>query len=381
MANPVAFGRVKFLNANTNLHGAWDLRPSVHGHGPGVGVAGYEDFRVMPRQLGASMSVDVGKTAVGLMTAFVPGSTRGGQGLYECSNIDWGAPTADTYEAQLNVDVSANSSGNPRLDMVVLEVLDSLHTGASNALQIRVVAGTATAGATLDNRTGAAALPASSILLADVIVANGETTIDAVDIRDRRPFALAGVIPPLLTDVDMVAFVAPNAIITTGATAVHASHDLFQSAVLMYLPRRIVGATRIRWKYAQNSGTAMAGNYVLALFDASGRGIVNTGTVAWAGAVNTWQVRSETIAATTFEAGWYYVFMGNDSTAGVAVYHGVSLVIAGDVTTGGTMPNMALRLSTGGTTVPTTVLGMTDTNGLTAATAALPVPLVSLSVG
>jgi hypothetical protein len=51
-----------------------------------------------------------------------------------------------------------------------------------------VVTGTATGGATLDNRTGAAALPASAILLATCWSAT-DTAISNSEIRDRRPWA------------------------------------------------------------------------------------------------------------------------------------------------------------------------------------------------
>jgi hypothetical protein len=59
----------------------------------------------------------------------------------------------------------------------------------SNLAQVRVLAGTATGGATLDNRTGAAALPSSAIRLADVLVAATDTAITNSEIRDRRPWA------------------------------------------------------------------------------------------------------------------------------------------------------------------------------------------------
>jgi hypothetical protein len=51
---------------------------------------------------------------------------------------------------------------------------------------------------------------------------------------------------------------------------------------------------------------------VIAIFDASGRKIIDTGSVAFAGARQhmAFRARSETITATTFEAGWYYGFFG-----------------------------------------------------------------------
>ena len=380
---PTVTTRPQFLNANSGVYTAWDLRRAFEEE-LGEGVFGYEDFRVLPRQAGANMSVDIGKTTPGLMQAWVRGDTRGGQGLYAIDNIDRAAPTTDTYLAQLNEAVTANASGNPRLDQVILEVLDQQHAGASNLAQIRVVAGTPSVGATLDNRTGAAALPASALLLADVIVANGETTIDAVDIRDRRPFPCAGTIPPLLTDVDMVMFRPADglAVVRNLVSYTHDTLDTHQAAALMYLPRRIVGATRIRWTYSQNA-TANTGSYVLAIFDASGRRIVDTGSVAFTGAASSWQERSETIAATTFEPGLYYVFVGFDTATAsaqsswVGVDHSFGSISARPAIT----RNQLLRSTSGGVTVPTTLLGFTDVGSLTAAINMPMVPVVALSVG
>jgi hypothetical protein len=54
---------------------------------------------------------------------------------------------------------------------------------------VSVVAGTATSGATLDNLTGAAGVPNSKLLLADVLVGANVTVITNSVIRDRRKWA------------------------------------------------------------------------------------------------------------------------------------------------------------------------------------------------
>lgn len=388
MANPITVStRPQYLNAATLTFNAWDLRRYMDGPPPGPGVFGYEDWRVLPKQSGVNLSVDVGKTGVGLMQGWVRGSTRGGQGLYRIDNVDVNAPTADTYTAQFNVDVTSNSSGNPRIDIVVLEVLDAQHTGASSLAQIRVITGTPTAAATLDNRSGAAATPTSAILLADIIIANLDVTVDAVDIRDRRQWPLQGANPqPLTTPVDMVALIPSPAVRVGTFTIVPTTNDNQQSAALMYLPRRIVGATRLRWRGSQTA-TNNTASFNFAIVDASGRLIVTTGATAFNAVASATTSYSTAIAATTFEAGWYYVWFGTGAATAASGlnYNGVLCQV--DPATSGitavASQNQAFRSAAGGTTFPAanTILGMTDIVTISAVTASLGIPIPVLSVG
>lgn len=84
-----------------------------------------------------------------------------------------------------SVTIAANASGNPRIDQIVVTLSD-YNTGT-----VSIVQGTATAGATLDNRTGAAALPAGAVRLADILMPNGFAGpfVQNTHIRDRRPWA------------------------------------------------------------------------------------------------------------------------------------------------------------------------------------------------
>jgi hypothetical protein len=267
--------------------------------------------------------------------------------------------------------------------LVIAEVRDSVFAGAFNDWRLRVVAGTPTAGATLDNRNGAATLPNNSVLLADVLVAAANSSITDAEIRDRRPFGMPGVVPPLLTNIDMVKLLAgPGTPVLEAASIDHTSHDTKQSAVLMYLPRRIALATRIRWRYLHDS-TALTGNYNIGIYDASGRLLVSTGSLAFTGAADTVQVRSETITATTFEAGHYYVVIGLDSSA-VGTVHtpGIQLRISTVANAAGANgPNQMLFSASGGTTLPTTILSMTDLGATTSGLDSPSVPLIALSVG
>lgn len=85
------------------------------------------------------------------------------------------------------VTLPAADPTNPRLDQIVLRVQDSadLGTGADVAT-FDYVQGTASAGATLLNRTGAAALGNDRLRLADVLVPAAATNLVAANVRDRR---------------------------------------------------------------------------------------------------------------------------------------------------------------------------------------------------
>lgn len=329
----------------------------------GPGVAGYEDFRVKQRVAGAAMAVDVGLAGV-QNAIFVAEDGNGGTQRYE-----WGG-------AQLTLAIAPADPTNPRIDRVVAEAPVDLD---STAPLLSVLTGTPTGGATADNLSGAAAVAANRVLLADIVVGAGVVTIVAANIRDRRGDTLQSV-PWLATGRDQVQFQNPNLQGTHGGVAV-TTHDNMQAAVLMYLPRRIVNATRIRWRYKQG-GTAATSNYNLAIADVSGRVLVSTGAVAFTGAAGTYQERAEVITATTFEAGWYFVFLGLAAmTASSSVlFPGISTTLAtGQI--GPVARNEVFRAAAGGTTVPTTILGLTDVASLTADTVAPPVPLVALSVG
>ena len=356
--------RPQYLNANNQLYTAWDLRRVFDSYPLGEGAHDYEGFRVLQRQAGATMSVDVGKSAVGEMLAYVRGDSRGAQGLYAIDNIDRTAPTTETYLAQLNVTVSAADGSNPRLDQVVLEVLDSQHVGSTDTSRLRTIDGTATSGATFDNRTGAAALPASSLLLADILVPTSAASIVTADIRDRRPFshAAGGVVPPVLSAAtfakDMVALhPGPGTVVDYDEEWTHANHDLDRVAGLFWLPRRIKSANRIKWSYGQKA-TALAGNYRIGIYDASGRLIVETGSTAFTGANGTIQRRSETITATTLEAGPYYVYIAADTSAGSAGYVGLRSKMDADEPGS---PHEAVTFFSDGSTfdAPTTLSGFT----------------------
>lgn len=135
------------------------------------GIVHFGDFQVKQRGAGANMSVDI--TAG---DAWVQGDDTARQGLYHVGN-----------DAVVNLAVPAANATNPRIDQVVLRVYDStIIGGAKDEAVLELVAGTATAGATLANRTGAAALPSSALRLADIVVPALDTTIETAQIGNPK---------------------------------------------------------------------------------------------------------------------------------------------------------------------------------------------------
>jgi hypothetical protein len=203
---------------------------------------------------GANMSVDVAAGA-----CWVKGDTSVRQGLYHVYN-----------DAVLNLTIGANASGSPRLDQIICRVNDTIDGGAgTDTGSIEVLAGTATGGATLDNRSGAAALPSTAVRLADVLVASGAASITNTNIRDRRPWAAGGIIlangdngtnfttasssPVTITGTDLRLECSAN-------TVVEATFSAFvlnsaAASVLGYFAQNGVEVTGSRWQSSSHAGT------------------------------------------------------------------------------------------------------------------------------
>jgi hypothetical protein len=142
----------------------------------GVGQEGViegGDYKTTQRGAGANMSVD---TAAG--DAWVKMDTGTRNGLY-----------LQTNDGVINTAVGAAHATLPRLDQLVIQANDSNVVGISNIPELKILAGTATGGATLDNRTGAAALGNDRLLIADILVPAAAASIVNANIRDRRAHA------------------------------------------------------------------------------------------------------------------------------------------------------------------------------------------------
>lgn len=153
-----------------------DLRRMIEGSScPQEGILDSAAWAVTATN--GNMTVDVAAD-VGL--AVVQGDSSANQGRY----------TVAPHSAAVTLDISPADASAPRLDMVILQVRDGSADG-SGAFDARVLVltGTPTAGAALDNRNGHATLPDTALLLADVLVPAGATSVTTADLRDRRRWA------------------------------------------------------------------------------------------------------------------------------------------------------------------------------------------------
>lgn len=135
------------------------------------GVIDAGSFEVTQASGGAGMTLDVASN-VG-SGAYVQDDSTARRAIY------YVAPTG----AKSTVTVTTAHATNPRVDSVYMTV----------AGVVTYIAGTATAGATLDNARdgshGGPTIPASALHLADLLVPATDTTISNNQIRDRRKWA------------------------------------------------------------------------------------------------------------------------------------------------------------------------------------------------
>lgn len=104
-------------------------------------------------------------------SVWVPGTYASEQGPYFTYN-----------DANITVAITAADPTNPRVDTLIVHVDDAAYTGSSDDVICEVLAGTPTAGASLVNLSGAAVLPANSLILAYLLVPAGATSITSADI-------------------------------------------------------------------------------------------------------------------------------------------------------------------------------------------------------
>lgn len=131
------------------------------------GVKGTNDLLVSAPSSGMSVNVDTGEV-------IIPGSNTL-QGVY------YGCATSVT-----NLIIAASNSTNPRIDTICATVYDESYGAVADSWTVQVITGTPTAGATLQNLDGAAAIPVNSLLIAYVLVPANSTSIVSSDLLDER---------------------------------------------------------------------------------------------------------------------------------------------------------------------------------------------------
>lgn len=145
-----------------------------------ITTAEADGWMCVQRSAGANNQVEI---KANVACARVQGDSVTQQGLY----------TVAPHSAVILETITAADATNPRIDQVILEVLDNVHDASGSSLaRVRVLAGLATAAADLTNRLGAAALPGNALRLADLLIpanTGGTVTLSNTSIRDRRPWA------------------------------------------------------------------------------------------------------------------------------------------------------------------------------------------------
>ena len=138
------------------------------------GVLDISSMEVTQRSAGANMSVDVSGGR-----AYVKNDSWSTNSSAETKY--WPVLNSDTT----NVTITSNSSGNPRIDIIVCKVDSSItpDDDASNIMTIYAVAGTPAASPT------APSTPTNAFVLAQIAVASGATSIVTANITDGRPYA------------------------------------------------------------------------------------------------------------------------------------------------------------------------------------------------
>lgn len=116
--------------------------------------------------------------------AVIPSGVSAIQGAYRAAIMSLTSLTVQTSDPT-----------NPRVDAVAIYI-DDLGTPSSTTV-VEIIAGTPTPGANLSNLNGAPTPPASSLLLAYVLVPAGSTSVTGGNISDQRQFTVApgGILP------------------------------------------------------------------------------------------------------------------------------------------------------------------------------------------
>lgn len=153
------------------------------------GVLADADLEVTAGAVGLSVDVNSG-------SALVASDEAGDQGKYRV-NLD----VPQNSEAFTGGGLEAADAALPRVDRIVAHAYDDEVDGSgTTAFRLEVVTGVPTAGATLANNNGIAALPSNALPLARVLIEATDVSVDPANIADDRPLASGeGIDPDLAT--------------------------------------------------------------------------------------------------------------------------------------------------------------------------------------
>jgi hypothetical protein len=121
--------------------------------------------------------------------AAIVGTTQSNMGTYVAYN-----------DASLSGTITTANPSNPRIDLVCLTINDAYYTGSLNNVTLNIVAGTPASSPSVP------ATPANSIVLAQVAVGAGVTSITTANITDKRVATTTNLSIPSLTSTSTPTF-------------------------------------------------------------------------------------------------------------------------------------------------------------------------------
>lgn len=211
-----------FLQNAGNVHTAEILRSATSGLMHGVRTSGSLVARggvvlgmggslAVTQNGSPNMSVNVASGQV-----YVPGTEGTKQGTYVCVN-----------DATKNITITAADGSNPRIDIIVAKVQDTLYSGAVNSWSLVVVTGTPAGSPAVPTA------PANSVTIAQIAVGTGVTSIVTANITDKRFYAAA-----LGGNIWCTTATRPD------ITTVPAGTEIWETDALM--ARRLVGSSWVQ---------------------------------------------------------------------------------------------------------------------------------------
>lgn len=152
--------------AGTGVVGSGDLQVSANGT-PNMSVNVAAGFVWCPGTLGSTAGMQANANA---QTAYGLPSSLTAQGSYGGYN-----------DGTVNLAIAAADPTNPRIDLICASIQDAEYAGSNNQPVLQVVTGSPAASPSVPSA------PASSVVLAQVTVAAGATSITTGNITDKRP--------------------------------------------------------------------------------------------------------------------------------------------------------------------------------------------------